>query len=214
MSEQRLRPKQAIAGTVDALRYYKGEFAADIFATAASLYPSFANRLAGVHIAFVQEPGFVYQGRSDIAESIIKIGPASTEGVSPWLATRLQKRFGIAPELLQHAEIGASVLQAVGEAHELGHNLQDSNSQMQRFFGTIIPDKLEGEGDVVADLHDPEAYITYVNSASEVNADYIARTILANSEIGEILGITLPEQAPAQWAKWAQDHAVTQQDLQ
>ncbi|MFZ1323582.1 MAG: hypothetical protein WAQ57_00290 [Candidatus Saccharimonadales bacterium] len=198
----------------EVLRGYRGDMIADIFSTAVVLFPSFRGRFEGVGFRFGNEPGFAYRGLSSMTESEIEMGPPSPDATTQFISNRLAVRFGIPKEVTQNPDIGSHVVWMVSFAHELGHLVQDNNGEMQRFFGTTIPDRVEGEkGDVVADLRQPEAYLKYANSLSEVNADYIGRSILANSQIGMMTGIELPEYEPAQWESWAETVIMRTEDL-
>jgi hypothetical protein len=211
MSESFPSPQQVIDYNTDVLHRRAGSFVADIFSTASSMFPSFKERFANVDMQFSEEPGFSYRGRSDLVESIIEVGPASAEMVTRFAPQRIEKRFGVDASVIQTPELGPELLRFIGFAHELGHLVQDDSAQMLHFFGETIPDATEG--DVVAELDSPQKYADYVNRESEINADYIGRSILANTQIGAMLGIELPEQEPKDWRQWAQDHMLQAEEL-
>ena len=202
---------EIVSRKVEFLRTYDGKYSADIFEVASSLFPSFQDRFRGVGFALGSNPGFSYKGRGDITESLIEIGPLDEEAVSQYLPKRINKRYEIPEELVVNEQVGPTIVRYIAFAHELGHLVQDNNQEMLHFFGDTLPNK-EGNDDKL-DLQNVEEYLKYVNSPREMNADYIARCILANSELGNVLGIDLPEQEPKDWLDWAVEKSLQPSDF-
>lgn len=196
-----------IQSKLEIIRDYRGDSFASVFDTAVSIYPSFVSRFLGLAISFNNRPGFTYQGSHKLEESLISIGqPVVGDGVSPYIYERMALRFGVDEAITRHEKVGGYALSIISFSHEIGHSLQDEPKEFKRFFNTEPYSDTEIAVDVTT-LADRDNYAAYVNKSDEVNADYIARTILANTAFGsELLGIELPEQDPLDWQTWADNH--------
>jgi len=205
----------SVAKKADIIDQYVDPHAGDIFRTAFSVYPSFSSRFGAIALQLNSEmPGFVYYGEPD-GEAFISIGElddSAREGaVSPFVFERLNRRFGIDRSVLTDKTNKPYILRWCALAHELGHLIQDEPAQMQLFFGQEID-----RDNIVHDVRsfdDPAIYLEYVNSPREVHADYVASTILANSVVGAIIGVSLPNQTTNEWGLWADDRLLTNYDL-
>ncbi|MGB4759612.1 MAG: hypothetical protein WBP26_06180 [Candidatus Saccharimonadales bacterium] len=178
-----------------------GSFYGDMYATAVDIYPSFC-LMGEISIRFTNDDAFdAFSAFVDPRE-----GPGITmgrrlKGLGPRMESRLMERFQLPEVIIRLPEADRDgVLRPIVLAHELGHIAQ-ADSSFLKYFGKII-DKVGV---------DPRTdYPTYVSSDAEVNADYIAATILANSKLGEVFGYEMPAQEPMAWREWGACHPVDQ----
>ena len=82
-------------------------------------------------------------------------------------------------------------------AHEMGHVIQ-ADPKFKEVFGEIDDTIYQPE----------EGYERYIESDHEANADYIAKTIIAKSEVGKSANYSPPDKPPMQWIDWAQENRV------
>jgi len=177
----------------DIFDQYMGLFHGDVYRTALDCFPGFTLlRKAGVHIVFEPEEKYPFVATPDMDSPEILMNTASIS-LSDRMKSRLKERFELPQQVIDQ---GASFLTPIIFAHELGHLIQADPRFGQFFGGTIGPHP------------SAEDYVGYITSDSEVNADYIAAAIMANSELGGHLGWELPTESPLDWRTWGEQHQV------
>ncbi len=181
--------KQRVADLLDGqISLYAGS----VFLTALDIYSQF-ELLQSTRIILLNDFDRFVGGVNKDGQPVIVLAN-NHEIVTPGLKSRILKRF-VLPSNLKNAPTGFFKLFIF--AHELGHVVQ-ADPQFQSVFGEIDNNVYSPEED----------YVRYVESDHEVNANYIAATIIAESVVGKTARYNRPDKPPMQWKDWANEHRV------
>lgn len=167
-------------------------FMGSIFLTALNEYPQF-KLLQSVQIKFANDFDRFVGGVNPEGKSMVVLG-LNHDIVTPGLKSRIIKRFDL-PSNFENAP--TNIFKLFILAHELGHVIQ-ADPKFSEVFGEIDHTVYQPE----------EGYARYVESDHEANADYIAATIIAKSEVGKSANYSPPDKPPMQWKDWAREHPV------
>ncbi len=195
MSENpaRLTNKEVLQRNADIFNHYLSAFHGDVYLTAINCFPDFTF-LRDVSVVIDPNTSILAGGVVGDNEPRVYIG-TQPGTVTPQMKTRILERFQLHPDL---AEMPYEAFGAFIFAHELGHVLQD-DPQFERFYG-------DGLNEVRPDPK--KDYAGYVESPRETNADFIAAEIIANTDLGRMIGFMPPVEGPSEWKEWAAQHPV------
>ena len=167
-------------------------FMGSVFLTALDEYHQF-KLLQSVEINFLNDFDRFVGGVNADGKPMVVLG-LNHEVVTPRLQSRIIRRFGL-PFSAEDAP--PNLFKLFVFAHELGHVIQ-ADSKFKELFGEIDDTTYQPEVD----------YERYVESDHEANADYIAATIIAKSEVGIATKYEAPSQSPIKWREWAAEHKI------
>jgi len=181
--------KKFVANVLDSkIAPYMGS----IFLTALEEYSQF-ELLQSAEIRFVNDFDRFVGGVNADGKPMVVLA-LNHDVVTPGLKSRIIKRFG----LPSSAEVAPqNFFKLFVFAHEMGHVIQ-ADPKFKEVFGEIDDTVYQPE----------EGYERYVESDHEANADYIAATIIAKSEVGKSANYGPPDKPPMQWREWANVHKV------
>jgi hypothetical protein len=168
-----------------------GQYSGDVLMTAAEVYPDYAS-LERVSVSVDSKYPYLSTSFDELGNPVINVSPFGI-AMTAALKARLKRLFQI-PESLQAANAPNRFYTPMVFAHELGHVLQRDDSFDAEFGG------------IDETVYVPELDFTrYFNSDREVNADFIAVSIISRSTMGVEAGMSPPAYPPALWREWASD---------
>lgn len=184
-----------------ALDQYAGIFCGDIFLTARSMFDRF-HGLKKLSIDIRQEPhlGYMFSAYPDPDHPHISVNTDRQLRLDDRMIQRLKDRFQFSDDVIDLFSEDAQAARPLILAHEIGHIIQ-----MDSLF-------LQAYGTDYSALHPMphEDYAGYVMSDSEVSADFIAASIVANTEYGSMLDMEPWPYEPSQWREWSEQHPMTE----
>lgn len=196
-AKDRREPIQPLSATAEHLERYVGPYSGDVYDTAQRTFP-YIQTLQKTGVLINSEFKGMAFGFNNEGNPYVFINHDDSI-VGKGLRNRIIKRFDLPPDLTT-APRGLFLPFIL--AHELGHAVQHDEN-----FSTYF-------GDIDQIAYSPvDNYDAYIQSDKEVNADYIAAVIMANSKLGQSVNLLPPSEPYVAWRQWGDRKKLSLDDL-
>lgn len=199
MSEIEKTKKQVDTEKAELLDRYAGPHCGEIFLTARNMFDRFLS-LQRMSMKFMDDHdgGYYFYVDTDPVSSHMGINVNNEQKLDKRLLQRTRERFKLSDEVIELFQELPGAVRPLILAHEIAHVIQ------------IDPLFLEYYGDDFnyKNINPRVNYAGYLESDLEANADFIAASIVANTDYGVSLGLGLQPFETLQWRDWVAERPM------